>query len=162
MPRQELLVDPDPSDGAMGAGIGVQRLLLRGECVEQGERGLAVDVGAGHERRRLLVQAATMTHQHQGCVIAAGYGRPEYAGDVAHHEVAFDDTVRRRFRGEAQRMHRLAPFGSAMVCGAPGDPYVNRLPATARGAPTCVQPSWVSPPRAVSRTRARYQSPAAP
>jgi hypothetical protein len=26
-------------------------------------------------------------------VIRAGYGRPEHTGDLAHGEVAFDDTV---------------------------------------------------------------------
>src|SRR5215469_8742659 len=35
MPGQELLVDPDPADGAMVAWLGVQRLLLGGEGVEQ-------------------------------------------------------------------------------------------------------------------------------
>ena len=72
-------------------------------------------MGAGHECRCLLVQAATVTHQHQGRVIGAGYGRPEHAGNFAHDEVAFDDTVRRCLRGETQRMHRLLPFGSAVL-----------------------------------------------
>src|SRR5438067_2836411 len=44
MPGQELVVEPDPADRAMVAGVGVQRLLLRGEGVEQCESGLAVDV----------------------------------------------------------------------------------------------------------------------
>ena len=37
--------------------------------------------------------------------------------------------------------------------GAPGDPYVNRPAMTTRGAPTCVQRSWVSPPRDVTASR---------
>ena len=37
MPSQELVVDPGPSDGAMIARVGVQRLFLGGEGVEQGE-----------------------------------------------------------------------------------------------------------------------------
>src|SRR3989442_14577304 len=44
MPGQELVVDPDPVDGAMVAWVGLQRLFLRGEGVEQCESGLAVDV----------------------------------------------------------------------------------------------------------------------
>src|SRR5512142_915426 len=44
MPGQERLVDPDPADAAMVAGVGVQRLLLGAEGVEQGERRPAVDV----------------------------------------------------------------------------------------------------------------------
>jgi hypothetical protein len=44
MPGQELVVDADPADGAMVARVGVQRLFLGGEGVEQRESGLAVDV----------------------------------------------------------------------------------------------------------------------
>ena len=35
---------------------------------------IAEVVGTGHECRRLLVQAATVPHQHQGRVIGPGYG----------------------------------------------------------------------------------------
>ena len=76
-----------------------------------------VETAAGHEevcaaghRRCLLVLAAAVAHQHQGRAVGAGRGRPEHAGDLAHGEVAFEDTVRRCLRGE---MHRLLPFGSA-------------------------------------------------
>src|SRR3954454_6058809 len=44
MPGQELVVDPEPAYVAVIAWVGVQRLFLRGEGVEQPESGLAVDV----------------------------------------------------------------------------------------------------------------------
>src|SRR3954465_1743121 len=44
MPRQEPVVEPHPADAAMVARVGVQRLFLRGEGVEQRQSGLAVDV----------------------------------------------------------------------------------------------------------------------
>src|SRR5258708_25640490 len=44
MPDEELVVEPDPADVAVIGRVGVQRLLLRGEGVEQRESGLAVDV----------------------------------------------------------------------------------------------------------------------
>jgi hypothetical protein len=44
MPGKELVVDAEPADRAMIARVGVQRLLLRGERVEQCESGLAIDV----------------------------------------------------------------------------------------------------------------------
>jgi hypothetical protein len=44
MTDQELVVEPGPAHAAMVARTGVQRLLRRGEGVEQPESGLAVDV----------------------------------------------------------------------------------------------------------------------
>ena len=44
MPDQERVVDPEPAHIAMIARVGVQRLFLRGEGVEQREGRLAVDV----------------------------------------------------------------------------------------------------------------------
>src|ERR1700737_444499 len=44
MADQEPVVDPEPADVAVIARVGVQRLLLRGEGIEQRESGLAVDV----------------------------------------------------------------------------------------------------------------------
>src|SRR5204862_426034 len=66
-----------------------------------------VETAAGHEKscppghgRCLLVRAATVAHQPQRCAIGTGYGRPEYAGDVAQDEVALEHTVRRCLRCE--------------------------------------------------------------
>src|SRR5215831_3544442 len=44
MPDQERVIEPEPPHGAMIARVGVQRLFLRCEGVEQRERGLAVDM----------------------------------------------------------------------------------------------------------------------
>jgi hypothetical protein len=95
-----------------------------------------VEAAAGHEepgaaghRRMLLVVAAAVGHQDQGCAIGrAGSRRPEDAGDAAHDEVAFDHAVRRRLGGELQRAHRCCLSGVPCCRGAPGDTYVNRRP----------------------------------
>jgi hypothetical protein len=39
------------------------------------------------------VQAAAVTHEHNGRVIGTGYGRPEHAGDLAYDEIALDDAI---------------------------------------------------------------------
>lgn len=70
------------------------------------------EVRAARHRRGLLVRAAAVAHQHQRCAAGAGFGRPQHAGDLAHGEVAFADTVRRCLRSE---MHGGAPFGIALV-----------------------------------------------
>src|SRR6266480_777179 len=44
MPDQERVIDPEPAHIAMIARVGVQRLFLRAEGIEQRESRLAVDV----------------------------------------------------------------------------------------------------------------------
>jgi len=51
----------------------------------------------------------------------------------------------------------VLPFGSALLSRRSGDTYVNRPTVTGRRAPTSIQRSWVSPPRAVSRSTASYK-----
>ena len=55
---------------------------------------------------------------------------------------------------ELQGLWNRLPSQKCLVGGAPGDTYVNRPIVTERGAPTCVQRAWVSPPTAGSRSRA--------
>jgi hypothetical protein len=57
---------------------------------------------------------------------------------------------------EGFALHALAPFGSAILMGAPGDGYVSR-PSGRGGSTTCELRSRVSPPRPGHGSGARYQ-----
>ena len=68
-------------------------------------------LGAAGHRRVLLVVAAAVGHQDQGCRPGSGGRGPEDAGDLAHGEVAFEHAVRHRLGDELQRMHRSCLSG---------------------------------------------------